>query len=126
VKQENYIIMEKLLKLEACSSLSQSKGRFVENSDKISNLPTHIAHHILSFLMMEDIARLSMVSKWWQELCISIPSLTIDGMRYRGKDYKLIRFKNFLDRMTLRRNGMKMVQFCVRWTFLKWLMNIVF
>jgi hypothetical protein len=38
--------MEKLLKLEACSSLSQSKGRFVESSDKISNLPIHIAHHV--------------------------------------------------------------------------------
>jgi hypothetical protein len=120
MKQENFIIMEKLLKLEACSSLSQSKGRFVESSDKISNLPIHIVHHILSFLMMEDIARLSMVSKWWQELCISIPSLTLDGMRYRGKDYKLIHFKNFLDRLMLRRNGMKMTQFCVRWTFLSW------
>ncbi|XP_059427982.1 F-box/FBD/LRR-repeat protein At5g56420-like [Corylus avellana] len=109
-----------IMDLSQSSSLSQSKGRFVENSDKISNLPTHIAHHILSFLMMEDIARLSMVSKWWQELCRSISSLTVDGMRYRGKDYKLIRFKNFLERLMFRRNGMKMVQFCVRWTFLKW------
>ncbi|KAE8099660.1 hypothetical protein FH972_017622 [Carpinus fangiana] len=114
------MIMEKLLKLEACSSLSQSKGSFVENRNKISNLPTHIAHHILSFLMMEDIARLSIVSKWWHALCISIPSLTVDDMRYRGKDYKLIHFKNFLDRLMLRCNGMKMVQFCVRWTFLDW------
>jgi hypothetical protein len=114
------MIMEKLLKLEASSSLSQSKGSFVKNRDKISNLPTHIAHHILSFLMMEDIARLSIVSKWWQALCISILSLTVDDMRYRGKDYKLIHFKNFLDRLMLQRNGMKMVQFCVRWTFLDW------
>jgi hypothetical protein len=121
VKQGNFIIMEKLLKLEACSLL-QSKGSFVDNSDRINNLPNHIAHHILSFLTMEDIARLSIVSKWWQELCISIPSLTldVDGMRYKGKDFKLIYFKNFLDRLMLRRNGMKMVRFCVHWTFPDW------
>jgi hypothetical protein len=114
-----FFIMKKLPKLEACS-LFQSKERFVDNSDKINNLPIHIAHHILSFLMMEDIARLSIVSKWWQELCISIPSLTLDGTRYKGKDFKLIYFMNFVDRLMLRRNGMKMVQFCVHWTFLDW------
>jgi hypothetical protein len=112
--------MKKLAILEACSSLCQSKGSVVENSDKISNLPVHIAHHMLSFLSMEDIARLSIVSKWWQELCISIPSLTLNGMRYEAKDVKLIYFKNFVDRLMLRRNGMKMVQFCVHWAFLDW------
>jgi hypothetical protein len=90
-----FIIMEKLPKLVACSLL-QSKERFVDNSDRINNLPIHIAHHILSFLMMEDIARLSIVSKWWQELCISIPSLTLHGTPYKGKDFKLIYFMNLL------------------------------
>jgi hypothetical protein len=96
VKQENFIIMKKLPKLEACSSLLHSKESFEDNSDRISNLPNHITHHILSFLTMEDIARLSIVSKWWQELCIiSIPSLTLDGTRYKGKDFNLITSKNF-------------------------------
>jgi hypothetical protein len=120
VKQENFIIMEKRPKLEACSSLPQSKGSLVENSDRISNLPAHIAHHILSFLMMEDIVRLSIVSKWWQELCISVPSLTIDSMQHGMWDFSLFHFQNFLDRWMIQRNGMKMVQFCVRWVFLKW------
>ncbi|KAE7995312.1 hypothetical protein FH972_000126 [Carpinus fangiana] len=112
--------MEKRPKPEACSSLSQSKGSLVENSDRISNLPAHIAHHILSFLMMEDIVRLSIVSKWWQELCISIPSLTIDSKQYGLKDFSVFHFQNFLDRWMIQRNEMKMVQFWVRWTFLKW------
>jgi len=118
VKQENFIIMKKLPKLEACSSLCQTKGSVVENSDKISDLPVHIAHHMLSFLSMEDIARLSTVSKWWQELCLSIPSLTLNGMQYIAEGVKLIYFKNFVDRLMLRRNGMKMVQFCIHWAFL--------
>jgi hypothetical protein len=112
--------MEKWPKLEACSFLSQSKGSLVENSDRISNLPVHIAHHILSFLMMKDIVRLSIVSKWWQELCISIPSLTIDGRQYGILNFSVFHFQNFLDRWMIQRNRMKMVQFCVRWIFLKW------
>jgi hypothetical protein len=127
VKQENFIIMEKRPKLEACSSLSPSKGSLVENSDRISNLPAHIAHHILSFLMMEDIVRLSIVSKWWQELCISILSLTIDSMQHGIFDFSLFHFQNFLDRWMIQRNGMKMVHFAFAGFFLNGILkNIVF
>jgi hypothetical protein len=120
LSETGFLIMKKRPKVVACSSLSQSNGSFVECSDRISNLPIHIAHHILSFLAMEDIARLSIMSKWWQVLCISVPFLTLDGMKYRGQYFKLTHLKNFIDRLMLQRNRMKIVQFSVCWMFLEW------
>jgi hypothetical protein len=120
VKQEYFIIMAQQPKPVACSSLSQSKGNFVESSDRISILLDSIALHILSFLMMEDIARLSVVSKRWRALCISIPSLTFDGMKYEPNHPKHDCFMDFLDRFIFRRSEIKMPQFCVRWISDKW------
>jgi hypothetical protein len=120
VKQEYFIIMAKQPKPVACSSLSPSKGNFVESSDRISILLDSIALHILSFLTMEDIARLSVVSKRWRALCISIPSLTFDGMKYEHNHRKHDCFMDFLDRFIFRRSEIKMLQFCVCWISNKW------
>jgi hypothetical protein len=106
VKQEYFIIMVK-----------QPKP---PSSDRISILLDHIALHILSFLAMEDIARLSIVSKRWRALCISIPSLTFDSMQYESNHLKHDHFMDFLDRFILRRSGIKMPRFCVRWMSEKW------
>lgn len=112
--------MEKLPNPVACSSLSQSKGSSVESSDRISILLDHIALHILSFLAMKDIARLSIMSKRWRALCISIPSLTFDNSQFVQCRHKCDRFMDFLDRFILRRSGIKMPHFCVRWMSEKW------
>ncbi|PRQ43978.1 putative F-box domain, FBD domain, leucine-rich repeat domain, L domain-containing protein [Rosa chinensis] len=42
--------------------------------DRLSNLPDHVAHHILSFLAIEDLTRFGCVSKGYGELYLSAPS----------------------------------------------------
>ncbi|CAL2268975.1 unnamed protein product [Prunus armeniaca] len=54
-----------------------------KKDDRLSNLPDHIAHRILSFLTTYDLARLSCVSKCCRGFCESTPILNFsrdDGM----------------------------------------------
>ncbi|BFG36836.1 hypothetical protein CerSpe_231100 [Prunus speciosa] len=62
----------KLVATATCEGEGPCRGRLI---DKLSHLPDHIAHRILSFLSMHDLARLSCVSKCCRELCLSSPFL---------------------------------------------------
>ncbi|ONI04254.1 hypothetical protein PRUPE_6G311700 [Prunus persica] len=55
-----------------CEGEGPCIGRLIE---RLSHLPDHIAHRIVSFLSMHDLARLSYVSKCCRELCLSSPFL---------------------------------------------------
>ncbi|GAY51203.1 hypothetical protein CUMW_132470 [Citrus unshiu] len=41
--------------------------------DQISELPTSLIHHIMSYLSAERVARTSILSKRWNQMCISNP-----------------------------------------------------
>ncbi|KAL6278522.1 hypothetical protein ACE6H2_022123 [Prunus campanulata] len=62
----------KLVATARCEGEGPCRGRLI---DRLSHLPDHIAHLILSFLSMHDLARLSCVSKCCRELCLSSPFL---------------------------------------------------
>ncbi|CAK7342396.1 unnamed protein product [Dovyalis caffra] len=94
---------------------SANKSQFCDK-DRISNLPVHVAHHILSFLTMEELARMCLTSKKHRELCISIPFLTINGIPYRSSA-KRAQFINFIDRFLSLRNGMETRQVTICWSF---------
>ncbi|KAF3434299.1 hypothetical protein FNV43_RR25402 [Rhamnella rubrinervis] len=46
--------------------------------DRISNLPSEVIHHILSFVPMDDIVRMSCLSKHWRFMWICIPVLNFE------------------------------------------------
>ena len=97
--------------------LSQKQQNLqMENIDRFSSLPDHIAHHILSFLSMEDISRLCIVSKTCRELCISIPVLTFDALPYRDNARKRNQLMNYLDLFLLQRKWMDTTHCYINWT----------
>jgi hypothetical protein len=75
----NLDIMETVTKSPRRDSTSQKKESVVEleDEDRLSFLPDHLTQHVLSFMTIEDIAKLSFASKKCENLCLSIPSLTI-------------------------------------------------
>lgn len=84
--------------------------------DRISNLPDHIVHHIASFLNVLELAKLSLTSKMLRELCMSVPFLTFDGMRWRNR-YKRLRFINSVDRFLALRKGKQTRCLSICWPF---------
>ncbi|KAL5545497.1 hypothetical protein UlMin_005184, partial [Ulmus minor] len=83
--------------------------------DRFSNLPDHVAHNVLSFLSMEDISRLCVVSKRCRQLCISIPILNVDSRRYGNNATKRSKLASYLDRFLLLRKGMEIQRCFLRW-----------
>ncbi|KAH7849564.1 hypothetical protein Vadar_019690 [Vaccinium darrowii] len=71
--------MERPHKLMA-TAMSQGLKICTVRLDRYSSLPDHIAHHILSFLTMEDVARFMVTCKRCRELCITSPFLTFNGL----------------------------------------------
>ncbi|XP_028948715.2 putative F-box/FBD/LRR-repeat protein At5g44950 isoform X2 [Malus domestica] len=67
-------------KLMAAGSYQrQGVGAFAKSmTDRISDLPDGVAHHILSFLAITDLTRFGCVSKRCKQLYLSTPSLDID------------------------------------------------
>lgn len=84
--------------------------------DRLSSLPEHVAHKVFSSLSMEDIFRLSSVSKRCWQLCISIPFLIFDDSRYQSSEIKRTRLLNNLERMLVARQGMDTESFNIRWS----------
>ncbi|KAI3836747.1 hypothetical protein MKW92_023711 [Papaver armeniacum] len=56
------------------------------NMDRISELPEHLIHHILSFLPIKSIASTTLLSKEWNNLWLSLPIL--DFTRWRSPTYE--------------------------------------
>ncbi|PON81042.1 F-box domain containing protein [Trema orientale] len=84
--------------------------------DRLSSLPEHVAHKVFSSLSMEDIFRLSSVSRRCWQLCISIPFLIFDDSRYQSSEIKRTRLLNNLERMLVARQGMDTESFNIRWS----------
>lgn len=84
--------------------------------DRLSNLPDGVAYHILSFLTIEDLARVGCVSKRCKELYISTPSL---NFKFYNQDTstcnKRLWLLNSLDRFLVHRGDNKIQYFRVSW-----------
>ncbi|MCH91865.1 F-box/FBD/LRR-repeat protein [Trifolium medium] len=64
----------------------------IPTEDRISSLPDPILHHILSFLPTKFAASTTILSKRWNPLWLSVPTLHFDDMPF--KDY--ISFRHFV------------------------------
>ncbi|VVA26278.1 PREDICTED: F-box/LRR-repeat [Prunus dulcis] len=87
--------------------------------DRLSNLPDHIAHRILSFLTTYDLARLSCVSKCCRGFCQSTPFLNFsrdDGMAAADTCGRHQRLLNSLERFLLLRGDHKVQRFHFVWS----------
>ena len=91
----------------------------MSDESTFSNLPEHIVHHILSFLEMANIVRLSFTSKSCRESCVSISSLDFDALQYptlRGFQGQLT---NICERFLFLRNERKLSRLCVHSKFIE-------
>ena len=83
--------------------------------DRFTSLPEDVAHQIITFLSMEDMSRLSVVSRRCRQLCISIPFLNVDVEPYQRNATKRTRLMNYVDRLLLLRGGMSTHLFRIHW-----------
>ena len=83
--------------------------------DRFTSLPQHVAHKIITFLSLEDRSRLSVVSRTCRQLCISMPSLTVNDRPYLEKTTKRTQLMNYVDRLLLLRGGMVTRSFLIYW-----------
>lgn len=84
--------------------------------DRISNLPDEVAHHILSFLTITDVARFGCVSKRCGQLHLSTPSLKFEAFSEPNLSiwYKSLGLLNALDSFMIRRGDVKIQTFRFR------------
>ncbi|XP_071724753.1 pentatricopeptide repeat-containing protein At2g34400-like [Rutidosis leptorrhynchoides] len=99
--------METSKKSRSCSSSSLAEQNVMEDVDWFSFLPDHVTLRILSFLSMEDIARLSFPSKKCEKLCFCIPSLIISDSQIKFR-LQRVQFFNFLIRFMRDRQNAEM------------------
>jgi len=59
--------------------MAKKRQRSQQSSkDRISALPIHIVHHILSFLPLDDAMMMTFLSRVWRDVWIGIPILNLD------------------------------------------------
>ncbi|PON52236.1 F-box domain containing protein [Parasponia andersonii] len=102
--------------------------------DRFTSLPEYVAHEILKFLPLEDISRLSVVSRTWKQVCIAMPSLKLNVVPYWYNTTKQTQLMNYGDRLLLLRRGMDSRRLFIDWgvpsteevyRVLSWLHNAV-
>ncbi|XP_026420716.1 putative F-box/LRR-repeat protein At4g13960 [Papaver somniferum] len=72
-----------------------------EADDRISELPDPILHHILSFLDIKPVARTCILSKRWNDIWTSIPTLSFGSRLEPPSLSETNKFMEFLDRTLL-------------------------
>lgn len=60
-----------------------------DSYDWLSNLPTDILHHILSFLSISDVVKTSLLSRKWRYAWASTPVLNFDFRDFRNQEHCL-------------------------------------
>lgn len=100
--------------------MERTKQKSVQDGDRFSALPDGILHHILSFLTLKDLAKLSFASKRCQEVCNSSPCLSLSNINLKP-DNPLCRlgFHSFLHSLMLHRcsRGVKTQTLSLCWSF---------
>ncbi|XP_004305019.1 PREDICTED: F-box/FBD/LRR-repeat protein At1g80470-like [Fragaria vesca subsp. vesca] len=79
--------------------------------DRFSELPLEMAHHILSFLSIADVIRVSSLSKTCKGLHLSNPILTMDSFPFTLTSDKRLELFNSLDRFLVQRGNNKVESF---------------
>ncbi|KAK9921297.1 hypothetical protein M0R45_029814 [Rubus argutus] len=107
----------KLMAITSCEGEggSRKSGGMI---DRLGKLPVEVAHHILSFLTITDLALLSCVSRKCREFSLSTPSLDFDDFSVESTSTcnKQLRLWNSLDRFLFRRGDNKIQYLRVRWS----------
>lgn len=85
-----------------------SKALTKKIMDRVSLLPTHILHHILTFLPAQDIVRTCVLSKQWKNIWCSLNSLDFGENLFSSKK---IEFRNFVDHVLFLRDGTNLRKF---------------
>ncbi|KAM1442578.1 hypothetical protein ACFXTO_010548 [Malus domestica] len=88
--------------------------------DRFTSVTEGVAHHILSFITITDLARFSCVSKRCRELCLSTPSLDFDKFSHTntGSCDKRLRLLDYLHRFFDLREDNKIEKFRICWSSL--------
>ncbi|XP_059623362.1 putative F-box/FBD/LRR-repeat protein At4g03220 isoform X2 [Cornus florida] len=79
-----------------------------ESFDRFSNIPDYILLEILTLLPTKDIARMSLVSKRFRELCLYVPDLFLDFA-----SHSLENLGNWTERFLTLRDGAKLRRFAL-------------
>lgn len=106
------VVLGRTKKFNLMETISKSPRTSI---DRFSSLPDHVAHQVLSYVSIEDISRLSLVSRRFRELCISVPYLIFDVIPYKNNAVKRARLINYLDRLLFLRKGMDTQRLYIRW-----------
>jgi hypothetical protein len=85
--------------------------------DQFWNLPDPIIHHnIFSFLEMDDIARIGVVSKRFRQMFVSSPYLKfVSKCFYDGPPNSCNQLIDSADGLLSQRNGMAIQRLCLDW-----------
>ncbi|PON86881.1 F-box domain containing protein [Trema orientale] len=83
--------------------------------DRFTSLPEDVAHRVVTFLSMEHVSRLSVVSRRCRQLCVSSPVLEVIDVPYRTNATKRTQLMNYVDRLLLLRRGMSIRRFIIVW-----------
>ncbi|KAL5573537.1 hypothetical protein UlMin_023134 [Ulmus minor] len=70
--------------------------------DRISELPDHIIHHILSFIPTVEAVQTSLLSKHWRRMWYSVPALHFSQFSI-GRNFCQRRFQRFVNECLIRR-----------------------
>ncbi|CAL2273054.1 unnamed protein product [Prunus armeniaca] len=108
--------MEHKNKLRATASCEGERVHTERLVDRFSNLPLEVAHHILSFLDIEELTRFSCGSKGCRELSLSAPSLNFCFSSVDTSTCELrVNLLNTLDRFLFHRRDNKIQSFYLFW-----------
>ncbi|BFG38599.1 hypothetical protein CerSpe_248730 [Prunus speciosa] len=108
--------MEHKNKLRATASCEGGRVHTESLVNRFSNLPLEVAHHILSFLDIEELTRFSCGSKGCRELSLSSPSLNFCFSSVDTSTCELrVKLLNSLDRFMFHRRDNKIQSFYLFW-----------
>ncbi|XP_026444483.1 F-box/LRR-repeat protein At4g14103-like [Papaver somniferum] len=95
------------------NKLLKGQDSMTEAKDLISDLPDSLLHHILSFLEIKYVARTSVLSKRWNYIWTSIP--TLDFKHWLPSSLETSKFMDFLDGTLHRHNISNIQKFSLLW-----------
>ncbi|KAG4122914.1 hypothetical protein ERO13_D11G296776v2 [Gossypium hirsutum] len=84
-----------------------------KSSDRISQLPDVLIHHILSFLSTKEAMATSILSKRWLWVWTSVPILDLQDTPFCRTDPNL-RFRQFVDHVLILNKTVSLDKFCLK------------
>ncbi|VVA25417.1 PREDICTED: F-box/LRR-repeat [Prunus dulcis] len=107
-------------KLLGASASCEAQGNCSESvtSDRFSDLPDEVAHHILFLLTFKDLTRVGAISKRCRQLHLSVPVVDFRShWHWLGQLENYMRLMTSMERYLLCRGDNRMQRFCMDWNF---------